>query len=138
MPKQYGIEEIIKFAWGAVEAFRREGKRESATDLATKITYYQDGMGKKIPEEWKKFIPPPTPEEIKRDKHPLQFSYCECGCKSYAGASKGLAYSIYWNLEEKNGYFVFLGHSRFNCPICRCDTFEQAVDAAQKDWDNHP
>jgi hypothetical protein len=74
-----------------------------------------------------------------KKKHPIQFEYCECGCKCYSAGSKGIGYSIYWNLKDKNGFFLSRGHGSLGVPIGKpFNTYKEAVKAAQDDFDSIP
>jgi hypothetical protein len=76
----------------------------------------------------------------KKKKHPIDFEYCECGCKCYSAGSKGIGYSIYWDLSDKPGGFkLWQGHGRYGVAIGNgFDSLKQAEKAAQKHFDAIP
>ncbi|HEY5268393.1 MAG TPA: hypothetical protein VII94_04640 [Candidatus Saccharimonadales bacterium] len=114
-------------------------KDDLARILETQVSFYKMGMTKEFPQEWKEFIPAPTEAEKKVEAHPIQFKYCEC-CNCYAAQSKGIDYSIYISL--KNGKYpvkLSRGHSIYGTQIGpKYATFEEAVIAAQADFDKIP
>ena len=142
---KYNIDQIMGFV--LKEAENREtaaGMQGSWSDggaevLRLQVEYYKMGMAGKVPPSWEKLIPPPTPEEIRSEKHPLQFEYCECGCKSHSGSSKGIGYSIHNDLKSKLPFTVRRGHGWMGTQIGpKVATFGEAVRAAQADWDKIP
>jgi hypothetical protein len=70
----------------------------------------------------------------------LQFEYCECGCKCHTASSKGIEYSLYNDLNPSKLTFTLRrGHSWMGTQIGpKYATFQEAVIAAQNDWDKIP
>lgn len=125
---KYTIDQVIQFVLDQDKASLRE-----------QVKFFKLGMKGEIPSEWKKFIPPPTEAEVRMEKHPLQFEYCECGCKCHEGCSKGIGYSIDNALQGKLPFTVRRGHGRHGTQIGpKFATFTEAVLAAQADWDQIP
>lgn len=145
MPRQYNIDEIMQFVLNAAHSAKESagygGRWDDggASVLENQVKFYRLGQSGKVPEEWKQYIPKPTAEEIRSDNHPLQFEYCECGCKCHSGSSKGIGYSIDNVLQGKLPFTVRRGHGRHGVQVGpKYGTFWEAVRAAQADWDKIP
>lgn len=143
--RKVSIDQLIDFVLKAAKekreaaGFNGEWTDGGASALEEQVKFYKLGMQDVQPKEWEKFIPPLTDQEKKMRKHPLQFEYCECGCKCYSGTSKGIGYSIFWNLKESNGFFLWRGHGHLGTKIGTAyNSYEDAVLAAQKDYDSIP
>jgi hypothetical protein len=109
---RYTIEQIMDFVLKGAETSREDasyGERwddGGASRLEDQVRFYKMGMKNEIPKDWEKFIPAPTPEQVRSENHPLQFEYCECGCHCHSGISKGIEYSIYDDLKSKLPFTV--------------------------------
>jgi hypothetical protein len=143
---KYSIEQIMDFVLEKAKNQRENPDPEyssldySESDLLkVQVKYFQFGMEGKIPPEWEKFIPPATEAEIRMENHPIQFEYCECGCKCHSATSKGISYSIYNSLEGSHAFTLMRGHGRFGRPLGpKLNTFQAAVTYAQADFDKIP
>ncbi len=142
---RHTIEQIMDFVLKGAESAREDagfsGRWDDggASRLEDQVKFYKMGMKGTVPQEWEKFIPAPTPEQIHSENHPLQFEYCECGCHCHSGSSKGIEYSIYNDLKSKLPFTVRRGHSWMGSQIGpKYATWEEAVMAAQNDWDKIP
>lgn len=125
---KYNIDQIIQFVLD-----------QDRTVLREQVKFYNLGRKGTVPPEWEKFIPKPTVAELKSEKHPLQFEYCECGCKCHSGASKGIGYSIFNDLKSKLAFTLKRGHGWMGTQIGpKYATFQEAVMAAQADFDSIP
>lgn len=103
------------------------------TDSRTYLTVYN---WEQAEEAWDNRL---SPEQKKSRVHPLQFEYCECGCHCHSAVSKGIEYSIYNSLEGKLPFTTRRGHSWMGTQIGpKYATWEEAVKAAQDDWDKIP
>jgi hypothetical protein len=112
---------------------------QDTPSLRKQVELYELGRKSVIPPGWMKFIPKPTEAELRMEKHPLQFEYCECGCKCHSGSSKGLEYSIYNDLKNKLAFTLTRGHGWRGPQVGpRYANFSEAVMAAQADWDKIP
>lgn len=145
MSNKYNIEQIMEFVLQEAEKRRNSAGMDGswsdggASILRAQVEYYKLGMEGEVPPDWEKFIPPPTEAEVKMEKHPLQFEYCECGCKCHSGTSKGISYSIFNALEGKLPFTLRRGHSWMGTQIGpKYATFNEAVIAAQADYDKIP
>ncbi len=108
----------------------------SITDTTDGRTYLKPFTWKEVEEVWDHLD---SPEEKKMKEHPIQFEYCECGCHCHAAASKGIKYTIYNNLEKKNAFSLRRGHGFLVHQIGpKRNSFQECVEAAQKDFDNIP
>ncbi len=126
--KRYTIEQIMEFVLNQDQAGLRE-----------QVKFYKMGQSGETPSSWLKYIPAPTEAEIRSEKHPLQFEYCECGCKCHSGSSKGIGYSIFNDLKSRLPFVVRRGHGWMGTQIGpKYATFTEAVMAAQADWDSIP
>lgn len=133
---RHNIDEIIKFVLDAAD--NSKNKKESAR-LREQVWFYQAGKAGASPSDWDKFIPEPTPEQIKMESHPIQFEYCECGCHCHAAYSKGIGYTIYNSLQGKKSLSLRRGHGILGTQIGPLrDSFAECVKAAQDDFDNIP
>ena len=125
---KYNIDQIIQFVLDQDKASLRE-----------QVKFYKLGMKGTVPSEWEKFIPAPTEAEIRMEKHPLQFEYCECGCKCHEAHSKGIGYSLHNDLKSKLPFTLRRGHGWMGTQIGpKYGTFQEAVIAAQADFDKIP
>ena len=125
---KYNIDQIIQFVLD-----------QDKSSLREQVKFYKLGQKNTIPSEWEKYIPAPTPEEIRSEKHSLQFEYCECGCKCHSGHSKGIGYSIYNDLKSRAAFTLRRGHGLYGTQIGpKYKTFQEAVMAAQADYDLIP
>jgi hypothetical protein len=143
--KNYTVEQIMEFvlkgAKAAAEDAGYSGRWDDggASRLEEQVRFYKMGQKGEVPEVWKQFIPPPTPEEIRSANHPLQFEYCECGCHCHSASSKGIGYSIYNDLTSKKSLTVRRGHGIYGVQIGpKFSDWNEAVKAAQDDWDKIP
>jgi hypothetical protein len=125
---KYTVDQIIQFVLD-----------QDRASLQEQVKFYKLGQEGKIPPTWEKFIPKPTEAELRMEKHPLQFEYCECGCKCHSGSSKGIGYSIFNDLKSKLAFTLKRGHGWMGTQIGpKYATFSEAVIAAQADWDKIP
>jgi hypothetical protein len=108
----------------------------SITDTTDSRTYLKPFSWKDIEEAWEALD---TPELKKMRAHPIQFEYCECGCKCHSAESKGIGYSLHNDLKSKLAFTLRRGHSWMGNQIGpRYATFQEAVIAAQEDFDKIP
>ena len=108
----------------------------SITDTTDSRTYLTAYSWKEVEEAWDSLD---SPETKKSKNHPLQFEYCECGCHCHTATSKGIGYSIYNDLESKLPFTTRRGHSWMGIQIGpKYKTWDEAVKAAQDDWDKIP
>jgi len=108
----------------------------SITDTTDGRTYLKPFSWEEVEEAWDSLE---SPEQKRSKNHPLQFEYCECGCHCHTAMSKGVDYSIYNDLESKLPFTVRRGHSWMGIQIGpKYATWDEAVKAAQDDWDKIP
>lgn len=66
----------------------------------------------------------------------LKFEYCECGCKCHSASKKGMHYSIYQTLgTEEKPVILYSGHSRYGVLLGKYKTFKEAIEAADKHYE---
>ena len=138
---KHSIEQIMDLVLAvATDSKKTYGSAdEYARTLETQVRFYKMGMNKEFPQEWKEFIPTPTEAEKKMAAHPLQFEYCECGCHCHSAQSKGIGYSLYDSLQkEKYPFRLCRGHGLYGPEVGKYATFDEAVIAAQADYDKIP
>jgi hypothetical protein len=69
----------------------------------------------------------------------LKFDYCECGCKSYTAQSKGLEYSIFWDLtKDKKAFSLWRGITWLGAHLGDYSSYKNAKRAAQNHWNKIP
>lgn len=69
-------------------------------------------------------------------KHPIDFDYCECGCKCYSAGSKGIEYSVYWDLKSK--FILRRGHGHYGLDLGTFNSLKVAEKFAQDHFDKIP
>jgi hypothetical protein len=143
MKNKIDMDKVMSQVLAAAEEKRQAAGMMGAYDdggagaLIAQVAYYQFGQDGKLPPDWEKFVPPPEPA---LPPHALNFEYCECGCHCHSALSKGIEYSIYNSLNEKENapYTLFRGHGLFGNKLCKYKTFGEAQEAARKDFDSIP
>lgn len=130
------VYERMRFDAGDVGGPELQMFVSSITDTTDGRTYLKPFNWDEIQKIWEASE---SPEKQKMLSHPLQFEYCECGCHCHSAVSKGIEYSIFNDLKSKLPFTTRRGHSWMGTQIGpKYATWEEAVKAAQDDWDKIP
>lgn len=132
-PQVYERMRVDAFKVGGDELLKFISSITSTTDGRT---YLCADLWEAVEQAWDNRL---SPEQKKSRVHPLQFEYCECGCKCHSGTSKGVQYSIFNSLRGPLPFMVRRGHGGWGPEIgSKYATWKEAVQAAQDDWDKIP